>query len=97
MSDDLKTQKKTQLSKPKNYAVVLINDDFTPMDFVTKILTEIFNKSFEEAEQLMMEIHKSGKSAVAIYTYEIAESKALLVETAGRKFEFPLKAEVHEA
>lgn len=97
MSTELKTRSKSKTQRPKRYIVELVNDDFTPMDFVIQIMQQIFSKGIEEAERITMEIHKKGRGVCGIYTLEIAEMKALQVESAARKFEFPLKAEVAEA
>lgn len=97
MSTDMKTREKSKVSRPKQYVVVLVNDDFTPMDFVIQIMMQVFGKTAAEAEQVTMEIHNKGKGVAGIYTHEIAEMKALQVESAARQYEFPLKAEVSAA
>ena len=58
--------------EPKKYKVIMYNDDFTTMEFVVAILNIIFNKSFEEANKIMMEVHKRGKGIAGVYTYDIA-------------------------
>lgn len=94
---DLKTKSKSKTQKPKQYAVVMQNDDFTPMEFVVAILVRIFKKTAEEAEQLMMEVHKKGKGVAGIYTLEIAETKALIAEQYAVQNEHPFRLSVEEA
>lgn len=85
---------KSRTERPKLYAVVLLNDDFTSMDFVVQILIQIFGHDRAKAESVMMDIHKTGKGVAGIYTHEVAETKALLVEMNAKGHEYPLKAEV---
>jgi ATP-dependent Clp protease adaptor protein ClpS len=97
MSTDLKAKPKSKTQKPKQYAVILINDDFTPMDLVVTILERVFQKSNEEAEKITIDIHKKGQGVCGIYTLEIAETKILQVEHIAKKAEVPLKAELADA
>ncbi len=64
-----------ELKEPTLYQVILHNDDYTTMEFVVAILVEIFRKSIEDAERIMLTVHKSQKAVVGIYTFEIAEVK----------------------
>lgn len=66
---------KIKTAKPKMYCVVFINDDFTPMDFVTEILQQIFGKSRAEAFTITLEVHHHGRGVAGIYTHELAEQK----------------------
>lgn len=88
---------KPKLAKPKLYAVVLHNDDFTPMDFVVLILERFFHKSGDEAHHLMMKVHVEGKAAVGVYTYEVAETKVDQCMTLAAKFQHPLMVTAEEA
>lgn len=88
------TTPKSRTQRPKMYAVVLLNDDFTSMDFVVQILVQIFGHSVDKANAVMLDIHKRGKGVAGIYTHEIAETKALLVEANAQRHEYPLKGEV---
>ncbi|MBD3823975.1 MAG: ATP-dependent Clp protease adaptor ClpS [Epsilonproteobacteria bacterium] len=81
---------------PKKYKVLLLNDDYTSMDFVIDILISIFHKNFEEAEKIMMEVHKNEKGLCGIYAYEIAETKVTQVHKKAREFGFPLRAIMEE-
>ncbi len=86
----------TSLKEPKKYKVFLLNDDYTTMDFVVDILCEVFHKSYEEAVNIMLTIHKQGKGLCGVYTYEIAETKVDQVHRLARANQFPLKAVMEE-
>jgi ATP-dependent Clp protease adaptor protein ClpS len=90
LEDDL------ELSFPKQYKVYLLNDDYTTMDFVVDILIRIFHKTYEEAERIMLEIHKKDKGLCGVYPYEIAETKVAQVHRSARENGFPLKAYMEE-
>jgi len=81
----------TGLKEPKRYKVTIFNDDFTTMEFVVKILVEVFFKSEAESRQLMLKVHHSGKAVVGIYTYDMAVSKVNKAMTMARNENFPLK------
>ncbi|MHA7840462.1 MAG: ATP-dependent Clp protease adapter ClpS [Gammaproteobacteria bacterium] len=76
------------------YRVVLINDDYTPMDFVVDVLQEFFDKDKNQAIQIMLTIHMIGKGACGVYTREIAETKVAQVNDYSRSFEYPLLCEM---
>lgn len=76
--------------KPKMYRVILLNDDYTTMDFVVEILMSIFQKDTLEATQIMLDVHQKGKGIVGIYTYDIAKTKITQVEQLSKVREFPL-------
>ena len=84
------------LKEPKNYKVLLLNDDYTSMDFVIDILMTIFHKSYAEAEKVVLEVHKENRGLCGVYTYEIAETKVSQVMKLARKNDFPLKAIMEE-
>mgnify|MGYP000025700055 CR=1 FL=1 len=73
-----KTEIRTQagISYPNRYNVVIWNDDFTPMEFVIQLLVEVFNRSLDQASDITMEIHQSGKAVAGTYSKEIAEQKS---------------------
>jgi ATP-dependent Clp protease adaptor protein ClpS len=77
--------------KPNLYKVILLNDDYTPMDFVTHILEKFFNKTAEEATEIMLHAHRRGVGVCGIYTYEIAETKVTQVMDYARVKEQPLQ------
>jgi len=74
----------------------MYNDDFTTMEFVVAILNIIFNKSFEEANKIMMEVHKRGKGIAGVYTYDIAVTKTNKAISMAREEGFPFKLTVEE-
>jgi len=82
--------------EPEMYKVFLLNDDYTPMDFVVKILTDIFRKNEAEATKIMFEVHKSGKGLCGIYTHEIAETKIEQVKTLSKKNKHPLRTTIEK-
>lgn len=83
-------QVRTNLRQPKRYKVMMHNDDFTSMDFVVKVLVEVFFKSEEEATMLMLKVHHSDKAVVGIYSYDIAVSKVAKATNMAREVGFPL-------
>lgn len=78
-------------ARPSLYKVLLLNDDFTPMDFVILILKKFFNKGEGEAQRIMMQVHREGAAIAGIYTFEVAETKVYLVNEFSRQNKFPLK------
>ena len=83
-------KEKEELKEPRRYKVIIINDDYTPMEFVVYILTRFFNKTTDEADTLTIEIHKNGKGIAGIYPLEIAETKLRQAMKLARKEEHPL-------
>jgi len=73
------------------YKVLLLNDDYTPMDFVVQILEVVFNKSHDAATIIMLQVHTKGAGLCGVYTYEIAETKIAQVLTAARQAQHPLQ------
>ena len=87
-----KSKKKTRkLSPPRDYKVILHNDDFTPMEFVTWILETVFHKNVPDAESIMLEVHKKGQGIAGVYTYEIAEQKVWDTLESAKENQFPLQ------
>jgi len=93
---DLELLEETKVKYPKKYKVIMLNDNYTSMDFVVDILMNIFHKSYEDAQNIMLEIHKKDKAVCGIYTYEIAETKVMQVATKAKESGFPLKAVMEE-
>jgi ATP-dependent Clp protease adaptor protein ClpS len=85
----LKPRPKTK--KPNMYKVVLLNDDYTPMDFVILVLEKFFGKTRDEATEIMLHVHRRGVGICGIYTYEIAETKVMQVMDFARANEQPLQ------
>lgn len=82
---------KPELKKPSMYKVILLNDDYTPMDFVVYILEEYFHKSREEATRIMLHVHHRGQGICGVYPYDLAETKVAQVVEAARRHEHPLQ------
>jgi len=82
---------KPKLKKPPLYKVILLNDDFTPMEFVVAVLQDIFRKTEEEAVQVMLHVHQKGVGICGVYTREIAETKVELVMQAATNNQHPLQ------
>jgi len=80
-----------EVEEPPMYRVMLLNDDYTTMEFVVEVLVYVFNKSPEEATRIMLNVHRRGVGVCGIYPYEVAETKVNTVETLARENGFPLK------
>lgn len=89
--DTLVAEPKTRVSRPPFYKVLLLNDDFTPMDFVVLILKQVFHKPHEDAIQVMLDVHNNGAGTCGIYTRDVAETKVDQVVAIARKNEHPLQ------
>lgn len=87
---------KIKIKKPKHYKVVMHNDDFTTMEFVVSILVGVFNKKIEEANKIMIDVHKKGKGIAGIYSYDIAVSKLNTAMKISEAEGFPLKLSIEE-
>lgn len=85
-----------ELKRPSLYRVVLLNDDYTPMEFVVHILEQFFAMNREKATQVMLAVHTQGKGVCGVYTKDIAETKAALVNDYSRENQHPLLCEVEE-
>jgi ATP-dependent Clp protease adaptor protein ClpS len=85
------TRTKTQTKKPNLYRVLLLNDDYTPMEFVIHVLERFFNKTRDEATQIMLHVHHNGVGECGVFTYEIAETKVTNVMDFARKHSHPLQ------
>jgi ATP-dependent Clp protease adaptor protein ClpS len=85
-----------KLRRPKLYKVYLVNDDFTPMEFVVDVLERFFSMSKEKATQIMLQVHYRGKGVCGVYTYEIAETKVNLVNDHARESQHPLLCSMEE-
>ncbi len=88
---DLLTQEKIKVKKPDMYRIVLLNDDYTPRDFVVWIIVRVFYKNQEESTRIMLEAHTAGKSAIGVYTYDVATTKVMQVDKLAKQHEHPLK------
>jgi len=88
-----KTKEKTteKVKEPEEYRVILLNDHYTSMDFVVEVLMVIFHKGLEDANKIMLDVHKKGKGLVGMYSWDIAATKMEQVHAAARANEFPLR------
>ena len=91
----LETRAKTK--KPSMYNVLLMNDDYTPMEFVVMVLEKVFNKKSDEATQIMLHVHKNGIGVCGTFTYEVAESKCKAVLDLAKKNEHPLQCTMEKS
>src|SRR5271157_519472 len=82
---------KPKTKKPSMYKVLMLNDDYTPMEFVVHILERFFNKSRQEATRIMLHVHKRGVGVCGVYTYEVAETKVTQVMDFARQHQHPLQ------
>lgn len=92
-----KERTKNKVMEPKRYNVVMLNDDFTTMEFVVEILVDVFGKSIVEAEQIMLFVHKNGKAVVGKYPLDIANTKASIAMQRAKEQGFPFRVVVEEA
>lgn len=88
---DLATKTRPQTKKPPLYKVFLLNDDFTPMEFVVEVLESLFNKNRAEATRIMMHVHQKGVGLCGVYTFEVAETKVDQVMAAAHQAGHPLQ------
>ncbi|HKS94235.1 MAG TPA: ATP-dependent Clp protease adapter ClpS [Gammaproteobacteria bacterium] len=88
---------KPRLKKPPLYKVVLLNDDYTPMEFVVEVLQTFFRMDRSHATQIMLHVHTRGKGVCGVFTYEIAETKAAQVNDYSREHQHPLLCTLEEA
>ena len=85
------TRTRTKVKKPSLYRVLLLNDDYTPMEFVIHVLERFFQKNEEQATQVMLHVHNSGVGECGVFTYEVAETKVTQVMDFARKHQHPLQ------
>jgi ATP-dependent Clp protease adaptor protein ClpS len=85
------TKTKPQTKRPSLYRVLILNDDYTPMEFVVHVLERFFNKDREAATRIMLHVHNHGIGECGVYTYEVAETKVTQVMDFARKHQHPLQ------
>jgi ATP-dependent Clp protease adaptor protein ClpS len=88
---------KDQVAEPPLFKVILLNDDYTTMDFVVSVLEEVFHKSPAEAHRVMMQVHTQGKGLCGMYPHELAETKVETVHDLAQQHGFPLRASIEQA
>ena len=87
----LLTEERFKVKKPDMYRVVLLNDDYTPRDFVVWVLVRVFYKTQEQSTRIMLEAHTTGKSSIGVYTYDEATTKIAQVDKIAKQYEHPLQ------
>jgi len=93
----VKERTETRNREPIQYKVLLLNDDYTTMEFVVRVLESVFLKSPAEAFRIMMQVHHNGQGLAGVYPWELAETKVETVTTLARDAGFPLKATIEES
>ena len=93
---ELKEHTVFQVKKPHKYAIIMLNDDFTPMEFVVEILVTVFHKQNQEAFNLMMTVHNNGEAVIGEYTYDMAATKRAKAMSLAREAGYPLRVELKE-
>jgi ATP-dependent Clp protease adaptor protein ClpS len=88
---DVITKTRPKTKKPSLYKVLLLNDDYTPMEFVVYVLERFFNKPRDEATRIMLHVHHKGVGVCGVYTYEVAETKVTQVMDFSRQHQHPLQ------
>ncbi len=91
-STDVIIKSKPKAKTPAMYKVLMLNDDYTPMEFVVVLLQSVFHKSKEEATRIMLHVHQRGVGVCGVYSYDVAETKVSLVVELARRNEHPLQA-----
>ena len=91
IQDDSSIKDSIRTDEPQMYKVILHNDDYTTMEFVIEVLMTVFNKSVDEANEIMLNVHRKGKGICGIYTFDIAITKVISVKDMAFQNEFPLK------
>jgi ATP-dependent Clp protease adaptor protein ClpS len=91
------TQTKPKTKKPAMYKVIMLNDDYTPMEFVILVLERFFSKNEEEATQIMLHVHQKGVGVCGVYTYEVAETKVQQVMDLAKQHQHPLQCTLEKA
>jgi ATP-dependent Clp protease adaptor protein ClpS len=87
---------KVVISEPKRWKVILLNDDTTPMEFVIGILVDVFKHTADSARDIMLQVHETGSGVAGIYSFEIAEAKAVEATNQSRTNNFPLQVKLEE-
>jgi ATP-dependent Clp protease adaptor protein ClpS len=95
-SDVTVLETKPKIKRPSLYKVIMLNDDFTPMEFVIHVLQLYFRKSQDEATEIMLHVHQRGVGVCGLYTYEVAETKASQVMDLARKNQHPLQLQLEK-
>lgn len=92
--DLLVAEPAAKTKRPPFFKVVLLNDDYTPMDFVVYVLKDVFHKNHDDAVSIMLDVHQKGEGVCGVYTRDVAETKAEMVIAISRQSEYPLQCRV---
>ena len=95
--NDTELLNENELKEPRDFVVILLNDDYTTREFVVEILKLVFHKNAEEANRIMLNVHHKGRGVVGVYTWDIAQTKANQVHSIAKECEYPLRCIVEEA
>jgi ATP-dependent Clp protease adaptor protein ClpS len=90
------TKDRPKTKKPSMYKVLMLNDDYTPMEFVVHVLERFFSKGREEATQIMLQVHRKGVGVCGVFTYEVAETKVNQVMDLARQNQHPLQCTIEK-
>ena len=93
----VKERVREKIKEPTLYSVVLLNDDYTPMQFVVDVLESVFQKSPAEAYRIMMQVHLNGRGVAGVYPWDVAETKVDTLITRAREAEHPVQATIEDA
>jgi len=96
IGSDIVTDTKPKTKKPSLYKVLLLNDDYTPMEFVVYVLESFFNKSQEDATRVMLHVHQKGVGVCGVYTFEVAETKVAQVMNFSQQNDHPLQCTMEQ-
>jgi ATP-dependent Clp protease adaptor protein ClpS len=91
------TRTRPKTKKPSNYKVLMLNDDYTPMEFVVLVLQRFFSMSIEDATRVMLQVHQQGVAVCGVFTYEVAETKVSQVIDFARENQHPLQCTLEKA
>ena len=91
------TRTRPRTKKPSNYKVLMLNDDYTPMEFVVLVLQRFFSMSIEDATRVMLQVHQQGLAVCGVFTYEVAETKVTQVVDFARENQHPLQCTLEKA
>jgi ATP-dependent Clp protease adaptor protein ClpS len=94
--DDVITESEEKIQVPRKYKVLLLNDDYTPMEFVVFILEQVFHKTPAQANALMLAVHQTGRGVCGVYSREIAETKVAITSQISEENEYPLRCIMEE-
>jgi ATP-dependent Clp protease adaptor protein ClpS len=97
MQTGVATRTRPRTKKPSNYKVLMLNDDYTPMEFVVLVLQQFFSMSIEDATRVMLQVHQQGVAVCGVFTYEVAETKVTQVVDFARENQHPLQCTLEKA